>query len=110
MNTTNVHEMSHEDLVDEVIRLRNLAKGDFVIIEDLRKECAQLRLDKNTDFQAANRAIGAIYQMVELVKDTNVTHAQREGNFLLMLAYIDKRWPSHSARFNPLADMSDIPF
>jgi len=110
MSETNVHEMTHEQLIDEVTRLRQLAKGDFIIIEDLRKECAMLRTEKMTDFQAKNRSIGAIYKMVELVKDTNVPHAQREGNFLLLLAYIDKACPSHSAKFNPLADMSDLPF
>ena len=103
-------EMTMEELIIVAERetLANIASG--IEIRALRERIRGIQNEKNRDYAAGNVAVGAIYRMVELIKITSVTHAQREGNFLLLLNFIDKVWPSHNGRYAGSDGDSDIPF
>lgn len=110
MTTSPIDEMSGDEIIAKIQVLSEAVDNQQLLIETLRGQLKRETDQKNRDFAAANMAIGAIYKMVELIKETKVTHAQREGNFLLLLAFIDSRWSSHSARYASQDDDYDIPF
>jgi len=103
-------EMTIDELIIVAERetLGNIASG--IEIKALNERIRGMQNEKNRDYASANVAVGAIYRMVELIRTTPVTHAQREGNFLLLLNFIDKAWPSHNGRYYSVPGDGDIPF
>jgi len=110
MSEMSLDEMEMDKLIEECVRLTKVITGLEIQKGALISELNRVRAAKEADYAAANVAIGAIYRMVELVKNTSVTHAQREGNFLLLLVFIDKAWPSHNGRSYQSAAGDDLPF
>lgn len=110
MSDSPIDERGYNDLLTTIENYEAWTKADRLLIEHLKSDVESAREAAQRDFSAANQAIGAIYKMVELIQATNVTHAQREGNFLLLLAFITKAWPSHNGRFVSTEDASYIPF
>jgi len=93
-----------------ISELRNELERSILSRKALEQRVVELMTQQNHDFARSNVAVGAIYRMVELIKNTSVTHAQREGNFLLLLNFIDKAWPSHNGRSYQSTAGDDIPF
>ena len=110
MSIASWDEMEHDELIEECARLAKVTTGLEIQKGALFNELNRVRDEKSADYVAANVAVGAIYRMVDLIKNTSVTHAQREGNFLLLLAFIDKCWPSHNGRSYQSTAGDDIPF
>jgi hypothetical protein len=110
MSDKNLDEMELNELIGQANFLQIQMKTQSKVIEAMREELASSQSRLNSDYRAANVAVGAIYRFVDLIRSVPVTHAQREGNLLLLIAFIDRAWPSHSGRYAGSDDASDIPF
>lgn len=108
--TTSIDDMTIVELRAENWRLSVSVKALGEQLKQYEANLRELTDIRGKDYEAGNVAVGAIYLMVELIREARVTHAQREGQLVLLLAYIDKKWPSHSARFLSHNETSDIPF
>jgi hypothetical protein len=110
MNASPLDEKNLGEMMQTIEGLEEELRKANLLIKALRDQKDIAERKAIADFAGANTSVGAIYRMVELIQATSVTHAQREGNFLLLLAFIDRCWPSHNGRSFQGDPGDDIPF